>query len=167
MYITNNANSHFWFDKGLTVHEWKSGRLADEGEGIQLESNTGIIFDRVRYYNQNPWPAVNDVEGIVLKAANLDNHFADSWMASSDDNMVDVDDLFAGSQIEVYPNPFEDKIYLKGLLGQEAITIFQADGRKVLELNALGYQSDIDVSVLNKGVYVLKVGEQSFRLLKK
>jgi hypothetical protein len=52
IYISNNSSSTFWLGKGLTVYQWESGHLADEGEGIQLETPQGIIVDYI-YYNRD------------------------------------------------------------------------------------------------------------------
>jgi hypothetical protein len=69
--------------------------------------------------------------------------------------------------IKIYPNPTNNIINIEGLTKNEnnAIQIFDVQGKLVItkKINEKGI---IDLSELNKGVYVIKVGEVAQRILK-
>ena len=75
VYITYNISSDFWQNKDLHVFQWESGRLADEGETVRLETSQGIVIDQVLYNLDESWPQISNGEGITLKSNDLDNHF--------------------------------------------------------------------------------------------
>lgn len=60
---------------------WDSGKLADEGETIELTTPSGIIVDQVRYLPTAPWPVLGTAgkNAIVLKNVLKDNHIAANW----------------------------------------------------------------------------------------
>ena len=63
---------------------WDSGRLADEGETIELSTPQGIIIDQVRYLPIAPWPVIG-TEGttaIVMKDPVKANNIAANWQLS-------------------------------------------------------------------------------------
>jgi len=61
-----------------------SGRLASEGEKINLRNASGKIVDTVNYGQGFPWPVVGDAPGysIELLHPDLDNSLPSSWRAS-------------------------------------------------------------------------------------
>ena len=60
---------------------WDSGRLADEGETIELSTPQGIIIDQVRYLPTAPWPVIGTegVTAIVMKDPVQANNIAANW----------------------------------------------------------------------------------------
>ncbi len=58
----------------------------------------------------------------------------------------------------VYPNPAEGRITVEGVEPGEVIVVYDVLGRAVLRTRT---STDIDVSALPPGVYVLRVGEES------
>ncbi len=60
---------------------WDSGRLADEGETIELSTPQGIIIDQVRYLPTAPWPVIGTegVTAIVMKDPVKANNIAANW----------------------------------------------------------------------------------------
>lgn len=64
---------------------------------------------------------------------------------------------FAHDQFKIYPNPATDKICISGDLQQQTISIFDMSGRLINTWISQEKQSEIDVSNLNKGIYILNV----------
>ncbi|MCR5179617.1 MAG: lamin tail domain-containing protein [Bacteroidaceae bacterium] len=60
---------------------WNSGKLANEGEAIELTAPTGIIVDQVHYLPTAPWPLLQpDRPNVVqLNDALRANHIAANW----------------------------------------------------------------------------------------
>jgi hypothetical protein len=167
IYITNNASSEFWFDKGLNVYQWESGRLADDGEAVKIETPTGIIIDRVRYNENTTWPDAKSGQGIQLIADDLDNHFGSNWESLDFINMVGIDDEFAmNTEFQVYPNPSTGKVFLEGLSVDSAIVgIYTVAGTKVKQQVLLRNETSLDLSNLGAGLYIVKCGGYTQRIV--
>lgn len=122
------------------------------------------------------WSASNDLNSIV--------HFflrRDSATKTPD---VDIDELRIGSSwadvtpkipaslkkneiqgLNVYPNPAKDFVYVHSESGLEKqVQIFDMTGKKVLNTNT---NSQIDISNLKKGIYVMRIKENGKEATKK
>jgi hypothetical protein len=72
-------------------------------------------------------------------------------------------------EVTIFPNPFSNKLFLKGTENDSAIEILNVFGQTVFSA-ALGYDSSIDTSFLDAGVYIaiLRSGSRilKFKLFK-
>jgi hypothetical protein len=76
----------------------------------------------------------------------------------SNSNMA-FDNIF----VSVYPNPTSSNIHIDGLIeGQEA-HLFDTEGKMILSTK----ESDINLSGLSSGVYLLQIGKQLIKITKK
>ncbi len=73
--------------------QWESGKLANEGEAIELTSPSGIIVDQVRYLPTTPWPVLeaSAPNAIVLKDVVKANNIAANWMQKPEEVIDNVD----------------------------------------------------------------------------
>jgi hypothetical protein len=71
------------------------------------------------------------------------------------------------SNIKIYPNPTNNIINIEGLNKNEnnTIQIFDVQGKLVITKN-ITEKGTVDLSELNKGVYVIKIGEIAQRIVK-
>ena len=71
------------------------------------------------------------------------------------------------SNIKIYPNPTNNNINIEGLNKNEnnTIQIFDVQGKLVIT-KTIAEKGTIDLSELNKGVYVIKIGELAQRIVK-
>ena len=71
------------------------------------------------------------------------------------------------ANIKIYPNPTNNIINIEGLNKNEnnTIQIFDVQGKLVITKN-ISEKGTIDLSELNKGVYVIKIGEVAQRIVK-
>ena len=71
------------------------------------------------------------------------------------------------SNIKIYPNPTNDIINIEGLNKNEnnTIQIFDVQGKLVIT-KTINEKGTIDLSELNKGIYVIKIGEVAQRIVK-
>lgn len=70
--------------------------------------------------------------------------------------------------IKAYPNPTNDKLNLEWKIKEaNDIAIYSLDGRKVFNTVILSGQNSkaVDVSELNAGVYIVKIGNQSAKII--
>jgi CubicO group peptidase (beta-lactamase class C family) len=80
--------------------------------------------------------------------------------------------ILENQQIEfsVYPNPTTETINIcisKQLLFPKKCSIIDASGREIIQVPITGTETKIDCSTLKKGVYILKIGEVSQKILVK
>ncbi|MDR0506060.1 MAG: Ig-like domain-containing protein, partial [Dysgonamonadaceae bacterium] len=65
----------------------------------------------------------------------------------------------------VYPNPFADYIVVSAIAGGQA-TIYDLSGQTVLSTNVKAGSNRIETSALGKGVYILRIGLKTVKLVK-
>jgi hypothetical protein len=168
IYLSSNSASAFWANRGAIVYQWTAGRLADEGETVQLVNKYGKVIDQVIYNNKAPWPVpgTSDV-AISLISTDVDNHFGENWKLLAIDQIVSNKHLTATNEIVVYPNPASGKITISasGNSSQNA-EIISSLGQTVRQfrLDEKG-KTTLDVSDLSRGIYLLKVGANSSKIL--
>ncbi len=69
----------------------------------------------------------------------------------------------------IYPNPASNKINvsLQGIRGEVSFRIYDLQGRIMKEMMLVDLDSDIDVSDLASGVYIISVDEEKMPLSKR
>ena len=71
------------------------------------------------------------------------------------------------SNIKIYPNPTSDIIHFEGLTLNEftLINIYDVQGKLILS-REIKEQGVIDISEFNNGIYIIKIGEMAYRIVK-
>ncbi|MBN2636957.1 MAG: CotH kinase family protein [Prolixibacteraceae bacterium] len=157
VYVAWNSAIDYWQNKNKKVYQWESGRLADEGESIQLETTTGIVIDKVEFLNTTPWPDISNGEAIALKSADLDNHFGENWEVVNLDVMVFTNEITITDQISAYPNPTRGIINFSGLgATYTTVDVFDISGIKLRSEEINSSSPTINLSGLSQGVYYLR-----------
>lgn len=100
-----------------------------------------------------------DKQGNVLAQELLDNIRRITFAGQSDSTAIE--DALANGQIAVYPNPAQDVLIVQGIEAQ-LLRIFDLQGRIVKEAAT----SEVPVSDLADGTYLLQVGTQAVRFIK-
>lgn len=167
VYVSYNAGSEFWLNKVKVVYQWESGRLADEGEAIQLKSPQGVVADQVFYNRDQTWPKVSNGEGIVLKLATLDNHFGENWRKSQLNAIVNLENVTVGvPDLKIYPNPTTGIINISGLGMEETILkIYNLTGVLVKSQMVNLSHPKINIESLINGIYVVRFGNFSAKVV--
>ena len=65
--------------------------------------------------------------------------------------------------VSAYPNPTADHIHISGMQEGQQVRLFTSDGR----LTLVGTSSDIDLSGMPNGIYLLQVGKDVIKVIKK
>ena len=168
LYITSNAASAFWNGRGAIVYQWESGRLADEGEKIQLVNKYGKVIDQVIYNNKTPWPVpLNSQYGITLSRFDVDNHFAEYWKILSIGEIVSSPEISYGNSFAVYPNPATNQLFISAKGESNSMAeIYSSIGQliKQIKLNENG-ETILDASMLENGIYLVKVGNNRSKVI--
>jgi hypothetical protein len=167
--VAKNAQSPEWANSEVPVYQWEAGQLADEGETIQLLNESGIIFDQLKYLPVNPWPKLSTTgEVIVLNDSKLDNHFGKNWKMGSISDIITSKPALKEGLISIYPNPASDYVFVSGLDAKSGgVQLLNLSGEKMGDYPFQGVnQLQINIQHLARGIYVLKCGNQSFKLVK-
>jgi hypothetical protein len=80
-------------------------------------------------------------------------------------NNTGISTITAGGSISVYPNPFADYIVVEAKSDNRA-TIYDISGKQVLTVDVKAGSNRINTSALLKGVYVLKLGSNTVKIVK-
>src|SRR5690606_20552860 len=143
----------------------------NQGNG-QYEKHLIYQFDS--YFNNDNTP---DRGNIYLYDKNLDGEL-DLLVSCSDDystilfllntSNLEVEDLDGSINLtQVYPNPFSEVINWKSVSPKNNynVLIFDLAGKKVFSNNLK--QNHLDLNFLEKGIYILKIDNESFKVIKK
>ncbi|HEY5591471.1 MAG TPA: CotH kinase family protein [Paludibacter sp.] len=164
LFVTSNATG---WNPNRKVVQWTDGKLANEGEEIELLNQYGMVADHIRFSVIDGWPveAFNSETFLALNGSKVDNHFPVNWKAisviSSLTNPLDRNK----SDIHIYPNPATDKLMIT--TGTEAkVELYSALGQLLKQTNSdQNGVTTISVSDLNAGVYLIKVGTKTAKVL--
>lgn len=165
LYLSDNATSPFWLEKTARVFQWESGRLANEGEQIRLESPGGIVADQLNYLSSAPWPALNKEEGIELVNSALDNHFGKNWKTVNVGLMVGREVINQTATMTFYPNPTRGAVYFDRQDFEGKIRIFNVTGELVRTIAVDDKLGKFSMDELPNGVYLLQTTVGSQRIL--
>lgn len=169
LFITDNANASFWSNKTHQLYEWETGRLADEGETIQLETDEGIILDGVKYNNKAPWPEFDKAMlAIYLSSYELDNHFGENWNVGTLDAVVNAHELADNNKALFFPNPSKGILYYTGNSNSTRyVSVYNLSGEKLKTVKLNENETMLDLSDLQSGMYLLECAGETQRIIRK
>ncbi|MEO9534389.1 MAG: CotH kinase family protein [Crocinitomicaceae bacterium] len=139
-------------------------KLSANGEGLYLSDDLGFLIDYVEY----PTQYTDITYGRLPNGTGPFNYLVPTFGAQNDalsgiDNPITENEV----NIQIYPNPAKENVVIKvdGILEKEAY-IYDLQGRSVLQifLNQTGI-TQVDISQLAKGTYVLKIGNEHSKKL--
>ena len=68
--------------------------------------------------------------------------------------------------IHIFPNPVQQIVHIKGIKANETIRIFSLSGNLIISTCASNINTDLDVSDLPNGQYLLQINTQVLKLIK-
>jgi hypothetical protein len=81
-------------------------------------------------------------------------------------NVVDALPIPQGEAFSMYPNPVSDKLYLNTTSGN-TVRIYNSLGQLMLDRYLPAGKSELDVQYLNQGVYMVKMGQYTQKIIRK
>ncbi|MGN6492275.1 MAG: T9SS type A sorting domain-containing protein [Agriterribacter sp.] len=100
-------------------------------------------------YNYTDHNPVNGTNFYRLKQMDYDGRFEYSPV-----RLIKFND---NTDIMIYPNPAQDQITIRGLTGNETITIYDITGRKVKQLNSKTLRQNIVITDLSEGIFYIHI----------
>lgn len=83
------------------------------------------------------------------------------------DGTASTDELEPGIAWTISPNPVENSVILSGSQKGEIISILTLDGKSVKTISAKESETKIDLSELSSGIYLVQIGDQQRRIIKR
>lgn len=119
------------FDTEAQQLQWESGKLADEGETIELTSPSGVTIDQVRYLPMSPWPVVGEGRSKAIELCDVlkANHLGANWQLKTLPEADAIKDIIGrGGEGKAYD------LQGRAIDGKSARGLIIIDGRKVIRL---------------------------------
>jgi hypothetical protein len=162
LFITSDATN---WSPNRKVVQWTDGKLSNEGEAIEILNQYGMVADYLSYSVAEGWPvaAFTTDTYLALNNPNVDNHFPQNWTAKSMISGFNNATLTNGVQLKMYPNPATDQLNIDGRFeANTQIELYSTVGQLVKRVEAVeaGHVT-LDVSDMNAGIYMIKVGSQT------
>jgi len=145
-------------------------------DSVRLYNSEGTLIDEVAYESELPWPNCADKTGNTLEliTPDLDNELAENWNCINENGSPDAinsDGLTNSDKnrdiIKIYPNPVKEKLYISGNSSIYSVEILSLLGQKLKKVNNTNM---VDLSVLNKGIYLIKIENKgitsTFKIIK-
>ena len=126
-----------------------------QAQGLGVFYWEPIAYSPFTSYDKGAW----DTDGSPSVAM-------DAFLNSS---TLSVEDLFAedANPFNVYPNPTSDVVNISSSTPVNTkVEVFTITGKKVLESTLSGTTVTLDLTVFSKGVYILRIGGESFKVVK-
>ena len=86
-----------------------------------------------------------------------------AWKNTSGVNQQTAD---PDDQVFVYPNPVKENLSIGGLTKGETVRLYNMNGVLVKEVNTIDNSLDMNVSDLNSGLFLLKIGNKVIKINK-
>ena len=71
----------------------------------------------------------------------------------------------AAQQLRLYPNPARDYVLLEGIPAGATVVIYTLEGERVYQTEATSETLRIELTQLQEGAYILRVGDETQRLI--
>ncbi len=168
VFVTSNPFASYWEGRNEPIYQWTSGRLADEGETIQLLDNYGMIADQVTYNNKLPWPIPQSSnQGLTLKSYDVDNHLGENWKMLVLDKISTNQSISSEKVLNVYQNKATGVYNISGLKSDTGdYEVYNLQGRLVQTGTYDFGKATIDLSGQADGVYFVRLGEDSAKIIR-
>jgi len=173
---TNGSSTVFpAYDYHLSRSDGKIISIDDDNGVLRVYRTNGSLLDStfanngMQQFNfQNKFFEDADLlgDGLLLSGHTYpyanNKLFIAKFDGASDLNINTDESFIAG----LYPNPVTDFLNVTNISPGTLVSIFTMDGRGIRE-EQLGFTQKVDLTTLNKGFYILKIGEiGSFKIYK-
>ena len=122
--------------------------------------------DEVIYLSETPWSDCADETGNTLEliSPDLDNTLPENWNCINENGSPNAKnsstlliEKLAIIAIKVSPNPVKNILHISGILNPIKVRVYNLLGQEIF--NITNYKNKIDVSNLNRGMYLIKISD--------
>ncbi|MFY0674837.1 MAG: CotH kinase family protein [Bacteroidia bacterium] len=159
LYLANNTKifSEFY---DLEAFGQYHKNLSNSGYNLKLLDAFGNVIDEVPYRDENPWPSEADGVGYCLELRDVfsNNKLASNWRLASPMLEEPAPDQF---NVALFPNPTKGLISLRSDRILNHISVHDLSGKQVLSFATLDNIIDLDLSILDSGIYSITLVSQT------
>lgn len=158
VFLANEADA-FKEAYGFNPYDEFSRSLNNGGQTITLLNGYGMVIDEVTYSDEAPWPTEADGDGYFLSIIdpNADNNDPSNWKA---ENVISGTLLASPSPeavISLFPNPTSGHLQITSARQLVAVRMYDVQGRLLQTIHPAEASVVMDVSHLEKGIYLLQI----------
>ena len=111
-------------------------------------------YDAFGHMVNDPWPTNSYSSGFDLDGIAVLHQVGEG-----------IDDVTV-AQVSIYPNPVADCLTISGAAGTEAV-LYDMTGRQLFCWTIVSDQQQLNTNTLAQGIYILRVGDMTFRVAKR
>ena len=156
-----NKPSAFESSYGFSPFDEFFRNLSNSSERLELLDGFGNLIDYVVYDDDSPWPEDADGNGyfLKLKDLDLDNSFAENWIATPSSQSLLTYQSNNDSALLIYPNSTREILYLSATndIEIQSIQILNISGQTVMTKNLNKKRELLNVSSLSSGMYFISI----------
>ena len=127
-------------------------RWTSSNEMVATVSETGIVHSN-KEGEADITVSLND--GALTATCHVSVHY------------VDAVEEHEADQVSIYPNPVDDMLHIDGVPTGTSITLYDMTGRLVLSDRAYGGAMTFDMSALKRGVYLCRIQNRTYKIVKR
>ena len=127
-------------------------RWTSSNEMVATVSETGIVHSN-KEGEADITVSLND--GALTATCHVSVHY------------VDAVEEHEADQVSIYPNPVDDMLHIDGVITGTSITLYDMTGRFVLSDRAYGGAMTFDMSALKRGVYLCRIQNRTYKIVKR
>jgi hypothetical protein len=140
---------------------------------VRLYTSEDKLVDQVNYKSEAPWPtcAYETGNSLELISPELENSLAENWSCINENgspnnaNSIELSNEPPSREtVKLYPNPVENTLYVVGNSAVYDVEVYSILGQSLLKLINV---SQVDMSLFNKGVYLLKISNDNTTNIKR
>ena len=135
-------------------------------DAVRLLNSSDELQDEVIYLSETPWSDCADETGNTLEliSPDLDNILPENWNCINENGSPNAKnsstlliEKLAIIAIKVSPNPVKNILHISGILNPIKVRVYNLLGQEIF--NITNYKNKIDVSNLNRGMYLIKISD--------
>lgn len=138
----------------------RGGENIDEGRAIDIDTHGNVFVAGEYWYNMDFGSGINYIS----------NGYNDMFVMKLTQDPLSIDEISV-SEIVIFPNPVSEKLYISSLQTFDTITLYDVNGRKVLETLKPQSSNTLDMTSLKAGLYFVKLysgdTHYTYKLIKK
>lgn len=158
LYYSTAGNGNY---SALSIISSANGQLEiHDLSGIAACTDTGF-YSFIINGNQCVFTVINDA--CVSRRNTLTQY---NWLFLSNTGTGLQDVQSSSNEMSVFPNPSTGNLYFSDVAESASLEIYDSKGRLVLITNVLSENPQIDISGLATGLYFIKSGHKSARIIK-
>ncbi|MDR2835943.1 MAG: T9SS type A sorting domain-containing protein [Bacteroidales bacterium] len=164
----NQINSNFGKTAEETVEYWRAFNNCDATPityTYPSESSNNLTFERYYYLegdNESRTAFIKVINGVhnwYMTPIDYFNEIIKFFKNQWETEAISLNN-FENEKISIYPNPTSNNINIRTENENLLLEIFDIIGSKVFETHLNSLENNINISKLNKGIYLVKIGDK-------